>query len=243
MNYKDYLKLTSTDIAKMTEGELRAIISDLNDVANKRVKRLSESGLAIASPEIQILRESGKKKFSIGRNVKDKRALKEAYSQVRNFLQAKTSTLTGTRKFTKGLKGAIDDVINKAMEDQNNLDKRYKNPTLRKKVRDKVLTNFWKEYNKWAEISRNKNPSSWQTGSPIERVGEFYEEYYEKGLRTETDYEEGETEKYEQEQETGVQIGEIDGRGVEVPFKVKYKTERGKRKGEPLQRFEQIKLF
>lgn len=242
MTYTDYLKLTSQDIGKMTEGELRAIISDLNDVANKRVKRLKEGGVDISSPAFQALEKSGSTKFKIKRGEKDRRTLIEAYSKVRSFLNLKTSSVNLTKKYVKGMKEALDEILEKAKKDINNLDPSFEIPTLKQDVKDELITNFWKKYNEWAEIARKNNPMGWQTGSPIERVGEFYEDYYEKGKVSLEDFEKGTIKQYEEETKR-IQNRQNDDGGTSSPIKRKYKKGRKSSKDEPTQRFEQIKIF
>lgn len=252
MAYKDYLNLSSRDISNLGDVELRNIINDLNDVANKRIKRLERSGLSLYSPAYSNIKASGNTRFRLERGEGDMTKLKSAYLKVRNFLsdETETSTIAGTRTYIEKLSPAIDKALNKAMQDERNLDKRYKTAKLKKTAERDTLNDFWDSYNEWREISMKNNPEAWKQGSPKEFVEYFYDEYYSKGKTNVTDYEEGTKKQYEES--VPVEEGLSDekefpptanerGR-VDAPKRDKYtKTRKGV--GGIKQRFQKIKVF
>ena len=71
--------------------------SRLNSIANKRIKRLEKSG--IYSPSLEKWKENGSVKFSVKN--KDYNETQKELARVRNFLNAKTSSITGSKKLMK----------------------------------------------------------------------------------------------------------------------------------------------
>lgn len=246
MTFKDYLNLTASDVSSMSEGELRKAIRTLNDVANKRIKRLEAADLDKASPAYQSLKASGSTRFTLNRNEHDPKSLKSQYLKVRNFLspeEIKTGSVGGARSYAKNVQDHLDKIINKAMEDPNNLDKRYKTPHLKKSVKDRELTKFWEDYAKWREVQQTQNPQKYPgEDSPIIYVDEFYDEYYSQGKTDLKDYEEGAKKDYEEGEAKRISTAEADTGRVDAPKPSKHKG-KGIEKGTITERFEKVKIF
>lgn len=197
----ELLNLDAGQISAMSERELRGVVSKLNDAANKRIARGSKAGISSVSPSLR-----GKEKLHLSKGM-SKNDLKTAYTEAKNFLQSKTSTITGTRALERKFEGLYDSVLNKSMKNPNNLDKRYKTPTLKKSVEKKAISNFWDEYHKFREIEMKNNPSSAGTTN-INDVERFKERLYDAGLTDLEDYEDYSEDEYESEEER--RLREID---------------------------------
>lgn len=111
---------------KMSTEDLRILTQRLNSVANKRLKRLESSKIGKYSPALQS-RKAGRmktgriEKFSSKFNPnmeKDKLAgkMKSKFSEVKNFLQGKTSTFKGAEEFKSKLVSRFPDLRNKTGE-------------------------------------------------------------------------------------------------------------------------------
>lgn len=86
--------LTNRQLTNLTRNELAKVVSKLASAANKRTKRLIQSG--VPSPALIGRIERGKVKFSVkGKNVDE---LKKEYLEVKSYLSAETSTVKGARK-------------------------------------------------------------------------------------------------------------------------------------------------
>lgn len=95
MTTSELLNLSSVEISKLKKPQLRKIVQILASTANKRLKRLHEK--VISTPASRYANKSGK--FSTkGKNINQLRA---EYIRAKNFLQSKTSTLKGYKKFKK----------------------------------------------------------------------------------------------------------------------------------------------
>lgn len=81
------------DIQQLSKRELKEQINTLNAVANKRIKRLQDRDLL--SPATREL-----EKFSLQKSY-TKQGLQKQLSQLTNFLDMKTSTITGAKEYTK----------------------------------------------------------------------------------------------------------------------------------------------
>jgi hypothetical protein len=90
----------TTQIQQITreEKELRKEVSRLCSMANKRLKRLEKSELT-SSPAYQSWEENGKHKFSV--RGKSYNEVQKEYWRVKNFIENKTSSVTGTREVLK----------------------------------------------------------------------------------------------------------------------------------------------
>ena len=95
MTTSELLKLSSVEISKLKKPQLRKIVQTLANTANKRLKRLQQK--RISTPASRYANKSGK--FSTkGKNINQLRA---EYIRAKNFLQSKTSTIRGYKRFKK----------------------------------------------------------------------------------------------------------------------------------------------
>ena len=101
MTTKELLNLSSFEISKMKKTELRKVVQTLASTANKRLKRLGAKG--ISTPSSRQALQTGK--FSTkNKNINQLRA---EYIRAKKFLQSKTSTITGFKKFQKEVKANL----------------------------------------------------------------------------------------------------------------------------------------
>lgn len=95
MTTQELLNLSGVEISKLKKPELRKIVQILASASNKRLKRLHQKG--ISTPASRYVDKNGK--FSTkGKNINQLRA---EYIRAKNFLQSKTSTITGYKRFKK----------------------------------------------------------------------------------------------------------------------------------------------
>ena len=95
LTINDLLDVPLETINSLSRSELSTVVSRMSAVANKRLKRLEQSGFkrgAESGPNVI----SGTRKFaSKGKSINQ---LRNEFSRVRRFLEGKTSTVTGMRK-------------------------------------------------------------------------------------------------------------------------------------------------
>lgn len=95
MDYNVFVNLTR----KENIDELKKIIKQMANVANKRIWNLTKNPIGKYSPAYQSLKESGKTKFSVkgitAATSQDTNKLVHEYQQLKKFLSAKTSTISG----------------------------------------------------------------------------------------------------------------------------------------------------
>lgn len=93
------LDLNVRQVKKMTESELRQAVSTLRSTARKRYERIVES--EVQSPAISKLWGDTKQDFVPFPSVRgmDETTLQSEYKRYREFLQLKTSTVKGARKY------------------------------------------------------------------------------------------------------------------------------------------------
>lgn len=103
------LSFTTKQLNKMTESELRKVVSVTRSVARKRYERLVESD--IYSPSKEYLQKSAKGE-TILPTVKgmDKTDLINEYKRQRHFIELKTSTVKGTKKAQKEVQHATEEI-------------------------------------------------------------------------------------------------------------------------------------
>lgn len=189
---KELLNLSSTDFKTLTERELRAIVTKLNDAANKRLKRISSSGFDELSSSFRARKGE---RFTISRGVSGS-DLKTAYLNVKSFLQGKTSSLTGTKAYLKGFDVSYTDILGKPLDDPSNYDRRFKTKKILKKSVKKKIRDFWSKYEQWKEIQARENPDTAIGDTNINDVEEFQEEVYDDGKASISDMEEKAKEDY-----------------------------------------------
>lgn len=189
-DFTQYLNLNAADIAKLSDAELRGIVAKLNDTANKRLSRLDKSGFGFASPSYRYRAENFDNisffipdkptKGSSKEKIEGYRSeLKNAYAEARNFLNNKTSSISGTLTYSKQFDDVYTDVIGAPLDNPKHLDKRFKEPTLRESVKNKIK-DFWEKYHQWREILEEKNPDAAKVGTNITSVEYFIDEVYQK---------------------------------------------------------------
>ena len=103
MTLEQVMNLTWDQINKMKLKELKAATKIVGDVANKRIKRLEKSDY-IATNALNAVRDGGGG-FSIkGKNMNQ---LRGELNRARQFINAKTSTVTGAKKVYKAREKAL----------------------------------------------------------------------------------------------------------------------------------------
>lgn len=110
MKTKDLLNLSPKKISSLSEKDLRKVVSTLRSTVRKRYERLSEKGFytipmktlsskspneAVVLPEVKTL---------------DVVSLRNEYKRYNQFLNAKTSTVSGARKAKKQMRDFINDL-------------------------------------------------------------------------------------------------------------------------------------
>lgn len=125
LTVKKLLALTPEEISGLDVKTLRKYTSVLSSAANKRIQRLRKSGVSASSIAYQNVMRSGTGKF--GTRNKSLNQLRNEYKRVRMFLNAKTSTVTGTRKLQSELVERFDtelsqNQINKLWDTYNTLE-------------------------------------------------------------------------------------------------------------------------
>ena len=251
-SYKDFLNLDASEISALSESTLRGIVNKLNDAANKRIKRLRESGYAELSPSVRGLAKSGKGTFKLtGKETMSQ--LKGAYVSAKYFLRPEgTSTRKGIEAHNKQFEDAYEKVLGRKFNDARNFDQRYKNKKVLKKSVKKKLRDFWTKYDKWREVEKEKYPDSAKGATNLENVQEFEEELYSTGQTDIASMEKAATDKYlkaeraargDANDEGDISINTADGRRAKSSKPSKHKKP-GKTKKSPIkQRFEKIKIL
>ena len=95
MTTQELLNLSGVEISKLKKSELRKIVQILASTSNKRLKRLHQKG--ISTPASRYVDKNGKF-YTKGKNINQLRA---EYIRAKNFLQSKTSTIKGYKRFKK----------------------------------------------------------------------------------------------------------------------------------------------
>lgn len=104
------LNMTSKQISKMNDTELRRITVMANSAANKRIKRAQAAG--VTSGVLDAANEYGK--FSVkGKGTRAE--LENAFTRVRGFLSAETSTLRGIKKSKRKMFKNLAKIVNKEL--------------------------------------------------------------------------------------------------------------------------------
>lgn len=101
MTVKELLSVDPRDIDRMTEGQLREAVRTLADAANKRLKRLGETEIGRHSPAYE---KAMKRSFTtdqggkFGTQGKNRNQLRSEYKAAVDFLNLKTSSVSGWKK-------------------------------------------------------------------------------------------------------------------------------------------------
>lgn len=92
--------MSASEVKSYDRSNLARIVTKLNSAANKRLKRLEQSGYS--TPAMRAAKVGNGKKFSVaGKSLKQLRA---EYIRVSNFLKAETSTKKGYKNFLGNIK-------------------------------------------------------------------------------------------------------------------------------------------
>lgn len=106
-----------TEIRKLKQEIHRKI-----GIANKRIDRLKEQGLENTPAYRNLIATTGKSRFSI-KGSKSKNELRRLEGQLDQFIGRKTSTVTGVKKWKKGIADSLGVNYEKVSEIGHNLDK------------------------------------------------------------------------------------------------------------------------
>lgn len=98
MSIEDIMNIGAAGISKLNEKDLRALTTRLVSAANKRLARLDKAGINY-TPALHSLYTQGKRRFSV--TGKHLNKLRMEFANVRNFLNDKTSSVQGYKKFAK----------------------------------------------------------------------------------------------------------------------------------------------
>lgn len=113
---KKYLNMSSKQISKMSDKELRQAVTILNSAANKKIKRVYQAGLSSGKIDKQL--ENGK--FSVA-GVKGRAALENAFLDVGGFLKSKTTTVKGIKSAQQKTFKNLAKVVNKELPEDERI--------------------------------------------------------------------------------------------------------------------------
>lgn len=104
LSIEEILNMSPERILKMNRKDLSSITSRLVSASNKRIRRLSKTEEGKLSPAYKKYEKRGKM-FSVkGKNVNQ---LRNEFSQMKTFLNLKTSTVSGWKKVQKNIEERI----------------------------------------------------------------------------------------------------------------------------------------
>lgn len=106
-------------------SEIRKLKKEIHrkiGIANKRIDRLKEQGLENTPAYRNLVETSGTRRFSI-KGHKSKNELRRLEAQLDQFIARKTSTVTGVKKWQKGIADSLGVNYEKVSEIGHNLDK------------------------------------------------------------------------------------------------------------------------
>lgn len=113
---KKYLNMSSKQISKMSDKELRQAVTILNSAANKRIKRVYQAGLSSGKIDKQL--ENGK--FSVA-GVEGRAALENALIDVSGFMKSKTTTVKGIKSAQQKTFKNLAKVVNKELPEDERI--------------------------------------------------------------------------------------------------------------------------
>ena len=172
--------LTNRQLTNLTRNELAKVVSKLASAANKRTKRLIQSG--VPSPALIGRIERGKVKFSVkGKNVDE---LKKEYLEVKSYLSSETSTVKGARKV---MNTVIDTLKNKkGIEITENQYKDFFKIYERVKEADPYISSQQMKYKVFEAISNKMDYAN--PDDVIDSVIDDLENLYEQSMKESEDY-------------------------------------------------------
>lgn len=129
---KDIQQTSTIDTNNMTTEQLRNLVGNAADIANKRIKRLEGNEWGKNSIAYQKWQEAGSKPFST--KGKNEGQLKAEFKRVKNFLAAETSSIRGQKQVRKRIEEKIGRKFKNADEESA----------------------FWEGYKKWEAREKDK---------------------------------------------------------------------------------------
>lgn len=100
MDYNALVKLSRTENVDM----LRSVVKQMTQVANRRINNLMKDEVGKYSPALKPLHDAGMEKFTTkGLNNRSTNDLMHDYSQLKKFLKAKSSTISGWKEIRSNI--------------------------------------------------------------------------------------------------------------------------------------------
>ena len=229
----DYLGLSTEQLSKLSQSELRGLVRKLNDAANKRLKRLGETGFGELSTGYRSrMWSEGRGRFKLtGKETMSR--LKAAYLSVSNFLkpESRTTIKAVTKMVADSMTSIQSAVLGGDLREPDLYDRRYKKKKVLKKKTRKKLRDFWSKYDQWKELMQSKSGKPMIT-TDLDMVLDFEEEIFSKGLTDIPQMEALIKAKYEQEQrEQGNESDTISASMLNNPAEKTIKQSKHKGKG------------
>lgn len=139
---KQILNMSSKQISKLSDTELRKIVVIANSAANKRIKRAESAGLT--SGVIDRAKENGK--FSV-KGVENRIQLENAFTNVKTFLSSQTSSVAGIKRQQRKTFKNLAKVVNKELPPEERI-----NPSGQSEVDLQNISGLiWQQIDKLAE--------------------------------------------------------------------------------------------
>lgn len=169
------------DFDDLTLSQKRQVYMQARKTANRRIRRLRESGFDAPVQTLEYLSESGHRFFrTAGKNMTDFQ-VERAWNEVNAFLDAESSTLTGIRKIMKEVRERVENRLNEFREKEDFLDL--------KSIDEKQFYNFLhsKQFKNMrtlidSDILIEDFNDALKEGTSFEELMEDYEEYLSKEL-------------------------------------------------------------
>lgn len=122
LSIQDIIDMDWRDINRLSEGELKQLSMRLNSAANKRLRRLEQSGQSKWSPAYTHIKKSGGDFTVKGKDTKT--AIKNEIQRATDFLNAKTSTVAGSKEHKEN----VENIFKKKKVDEPEKPKETKTP-------------------------------------------------------------------------------------------------------------------
>lgn len=190
---KQILNMSSKQISKLSDAELRKIVVIANSAANKRIKRAESAGMT--SGVIDRAKENGK--FSV-KGVQNRVQLENAFTNVKNFLSAQTSSVAGIKKQQRKMFKNLAKIVNKELPPEEQINLSGQNEVDLKNISGLI----WQQIDKLSErkslgitsgeryklaahaynvTTRDRRPIQTKTGL-FKNLEKYYKQMYEKSL-------------------------------------------------------------
>ena len=187
------LNMSSKQISKLSDADLRKIVVIANSAANKIIKRAEKAGLT--SGVIDRAKENGK--FSV-KGVENRIQLENAFTNVKNFLSAQTSSVAGIKKQQRKMFKNLAKVVNKELPPEEQINLSGQNEADLKNISGLI----WQQIDKLSErkslgitsseryklaahaynvTTRDRRPIQTKTGL-FKNLEKYYKQMYEKSL-------------------------------------------------------------